>query len=76
MLERRAAGHAPARPHRLGAALVVQGGLRILEAIERVGYDVFRRRPKLKRATGSWWLARAAHVKRPHVMAGGCSRIG
>jgi phytoene/squalene synthetase len=27
--------------------LVVQGGLRILEAIERVDYDVFRRRPKL-----------------------------
>jgi phytoene/squalene synthetase len=29
--------------------LVVQGGLRILEAIERVEYDVFRRRPRLKR---------------------------
>jgi squalene synthase HpnC len=27
--------------------LVVQGGLRILEAIEGVGYDVFTRRPKL-----------------------------
>lgn len=27
--------------------LVVQGGLRILEAIEQVDYDVFRRRPKL-----------------------------
>jgi phytoene/squalene synthetase len=25
----------------------VQGGLRILEAIERVDYDVFTRRPKL-----------------------------
>jgi phytoene/squalene synthetase len=25
----------------------VQGGLRILVAIERVGYDVFTRRPKL-----------------------------
>ena len=29
--------------------LVVQGGLRILEAIERADYDVFRRRPKLGR---------------------------
>jgi squalene synthase HpnC len=27
--------------------LVVQGGLRILEAIEQAGYDVFARRPKL-----------------------------
>lgn len=29
--------------------MVVQGGLRILEAIEEVDYDVFRRRPKLGR---------------------------
>jgi squalene synthase HpnC len=29
--------------------LVVQGGLRILEAIEAVNYDVFRRRPKLEK---------------------------
>ncbi len=38
-------------PGRLGWELrmVVQGGLRILEAIERVRYDVFRRRPQLKR---------------------------
>ena len=37
-------------PGRIGweLRLVVQGGLRILEAIERVDYDVFRRRPKLK----------------------------
>jgi squalene synthase HpnC len=36
-------------PGRIGweLRLVVQGGLRILEAIERVDYDVFRRRPKL-----------------------------
>jgi squalene synthase HpnC len=36
-------------PGRIGweLRLVVQGGLRILEAIERVGYDVFTRRPKL-----------------------------
>jgi squalene synthase HpnC len=41
-------------PGRIGweLRLVVQGGLRILEAIERVQYDVFRRRPKLK--LGDW----------------------
>jgi phytoene/squalene synthetase len=34
-------------PGRIGweLRLVVQGGLRILEAIERADYDVFRRRP-------------------------------
>jgi squalene synthase HpnC len=38
-------------PGRIGweLRLVVQGGLRILEAIERADYDVFRRRPQLKR---------------------------
>lgn len=38
-------------PGRIGWELrmVVQGGLRILEAIERVDYDVFRQRPKLRR---------------------------
>ncbi len=37
-------------PGRIGweLRLVVQGGLRILQAIEKVQYDVFRRRPKLK----------------------------
>jgi squalene synthase HpnC len=36
-------------PGRIGWELrmVIQGGLRILEHIERAGYDVFRRRPKL-----------------------------
>jgi squalene synthase HpnC len=36
-------------PGRIGweLRLVVQGGLRILEAIEQVQYDVFRRRPQL-----------------------------
>jgi phytoene/squalene synthetase len=36
-------------PGRIGLELrmVVQGGLRILEAIEEVDYDVFRHRPKL-----------------------------
>jgi squalene synthase HpnC len=37
-------------PGRIGLEIraTVQGGLRILEKIERVGYDVFRRRPMLK----------------------------
>ena len=41
-------------PGRIGLELrmIVQGGLRILEAIEEVDYDVFRRRPKLAR--GDW----------------------
>lgn len=39
-------------PGRIGweLRLIVQGGLRILERIERAGYDVFRRRPKLGKA--------------------------
>jgi phytoene synthase len=37
-------------PGRIGLEIrtTVQGGLRILEKIERAGYDVFRRRPKLE----------------------------
>jgi squalene synthase HpnC len=37
-------------PGRVGLEIraTVQGGLRVLEKIERVGYDVFRRRPVLK----------------------------
>lgn len=36
-------------PGRIGLEIraTIQGGLRILEKIERAGYDVFRRRPKL-----------------------------
>ena len=43
-------------PGRIGweLRLIVQGGLRILDAIERADYDVFRRRPTL---TGTDWLA-------------------
>jgi squalene synthase HpnC len=38
-------------PGRIGWELrmVVQGGLRILEGIERADYDVFRRRPRIRR---------------------------
>ncbi len=37
-------------PGRVGLEIrtTVQGGLRILEKIERAGFDVFRRRPTLK----------------------------
>jgi phytoene synthase len=37
-------------PGRVGLEIraTIQGGLRILEKIERAGYDVFRRRPKLR----------------------------
>jgi squalene synthase HpnC len=37
-------------PGRLGLEIrtTIQGGLRILEKIERAGYDVFRRRPRLR----------------------------
>jgi squalene synthase HpnC len=37
-------------PGRLGLEIrtTIQGGLRILEKLERAGYDVFRRRPKLR----------------------------
>lgn len=52
-------------PGRIGWELrmIVQGGLRILEKIEAVDYDVFRRRPTL--ATGDWALLlyRAATMK-------------
>jgi squalene synthase HpnC len=51
-------------PGRIGweLRLVVQGGLRILEAIERAGYDVFRRRPQLKRLDWPVLLWRAARM--------------
>ena len=39
-------------PGRIGweLRLVIQGGLRILERIDAVGYDVFHRRPRLRKA--------------------------
>jgi squalene synthase HpnC len=47
MMSGKALGHS--LPGRIGLEIraTVQGGLRILEKIERAGYDVFRRRPKL-----------------------------
>jgi squalene synthase HpnC len=50
-----------ALPGRVGLEIraTIQGGLRILEKIERAGFDVFRRRPVLKWADWPLLLARA-----------------
>jgi len=50
-----------ALPGRIGLEIraTVQGGLRILEKIERAGYDVFRRRPVLRLLDWPLMLARA-----------------
>ncbi|PUA18513.1 squalene synthase HpnC [Glaciimonas sp. PCH181] len=52
-------------PGRIGweLRLVVQGGLRILESIERVDYDIFRHRPKLRKTD---WLMLGWHAIRMH----------
>ncbi len=52
-------------PGRIGweLRLVVQGGLRILECIEAVDYDVFRRRPKLRKADWILLIWRAIRMK-------------
>jgi squalene synthase HpnC len=63
---------APRLPGRIGweLRLVVQGGLRILEAIEHADYDVFKRRPRLK--TRDWILIawRALWMKAPKSGSG------
>ena len=50
-----------ALPGRIGLEIraTIQGGLRILEKIENVGYDVFRRRPKLRASDWPLLLLRA-----------------
>jgi phytoene synthase len=50
-----------ALPGRIGLEIraTVQGGLRILEKIEHAGYDVFRRRPKLRAFDWPLLLVRA-----------------
>ena len=52
-------------PGRVGweLRLVIQGGLRILERIERADYDVFRRRPTLGRADWLVILGRAIAMR-------------
>lgn len=58
-------------PGRIGweLRLVVQGGLRILERIESVGYDVFRQRPKLGKADWPILIWRAIRMKQKHEPA-------
>ena len=48
-------------PGRIGLEIraTIQGGLRILEKIERANYDVFRRRPVLRAIDWPLLLARA-----------------
>lgn len=55
------AGLGKTLPGRIGLEIraTVQGGLRILEKIERVGYDIFRRRPVLNPLDWSLLLLRA-----------------
>lgn len=52
-------------PGRVGweLRLVIQGGLRILERIEQVDYDVFHRRPSLGRADWLLMLVRAMRMR-------------
>lgn len=52
-------------PGRIGweLRLVVQGGLRILECIEAVDYDVFQRRPKLGKSDWILMVWRAIRMK-------------
>ncbi|RBA23445.1 squalene synthase HpnC [Herminiimonas fonticola] len=52
-------------PGRIGweLRLVVQGGLRILECIEAVDYDVFQRRPKLGKCDWILLIWRAINMK-------------
>lgn len=52
-------------PGRIGweLRLVVQGGLRILDAIEAAGFDVFRQRPVLRKADWCRILWRALRMK-------------
>jgi squalene synthase HpnC len=64
-------------PGRIGweLRLVVQGGLRILEAIEAARYDVFRRRPALRRGDWPRLIARAL-LMRPARLAESVSNPG
>lgn len=52
-------------PGRIGweLRLVVQGGLRILDAIEAAGFDIFRQRPVLRKADWCRILWRALRMK-------------
>jgi phytoene synthase len=60
MLEGAPLGHALSGRIGLEIRATIQGGLRILEKIEAAGYDVFRRRPKLRAYDWPLLLIRAA----------------
>lgn len=45
--------------------LVVQGGLRVLDRIEAIGFDTTRRRPRLGLLDLSWMLWHALTMRRP-----------
>jgi squalene synthase HpnC len=48
------------RPLAIDLELFTRGGLAILDAIERAGYDVLKARPALSKARKIWLVARAA----------------
>lgn len=58
-------------PGRVGweLRLVVQGGLRILERIEAVGYDVFRHRPQLQKTDWLLLVWRSIRMRSQHKHA-------
>lgn len=58
-------------PGRIGweLRLIVQGGLRIIERIEAVDYDVFQRRPQLQAGDWARMLWRAARMRPPFASA-------
>ena len=71
---------AVALPGRIGLELrmIVQGGLRILQRIEAVDYDVFFRRPQLTRLDAAVIAGRALAMplrRRPLLRAGAASTI-
>jgi squalene synthase HpnC len=49
--------------------LVIQGGLRILERIEAVDYDIFRQRPQLRKTDWILLAWRAIGMRSPHNSA-------
>lgn len=51
-------------------AMIWNGGLTILDKIEAVGYDVFRRRPELNAADKARMVARAATLRWPQWQLG------
>jgi squalene synthase HpnC len=52
---------------RMGLKLFSLGGLAVLQAIERNGYDVFRRRPELSRGQKAWLFLRGLLPGRPSL---------